>query len=143
MQTVILTSSYGHEKKDAELRTAPFRYLASTNLLVECKEQFKAISWMPLEPICTDDFHHQTALQIHGGGFAKALYNLLEKNYFPCVIIFKYCSEGDNIPDAIELLNYSNQWLNLVPVDDNNACKLRFPPSWKFLFGNIAPKEIY
>lgn len=55
-----------------------------------------------------------------------------EKNNIPFIIIFKYCSEGDNIPDAIKLLNFFNQWMQLIPTDEKNLCKLRFPPSRKF-----------
>lgn len=101
------------------------------------------MSWVALEPKLLDDFSGQTVLQIHGGGFAKTLFELLQKNNVFCIILLKFCSEGDNIPDAIELTNYLNLWLQLIPTDEKNTCKLGFPPSWKFLFGNSPPRELY
>ncbi|XP_014205566.1 proteasome assembly chaperone 2 [Copidosoma floridanum] len=141
-RVIILTSSFGHEKRDKELRTVPFRYLATENVTAECGKQFDALSWITLEPK-QDEFSGQSILQIHGGGFAKTMFDLLQKENVPCTVILKFCSEGDNIPDACELINYSNQWLKIIPVHDNNLCKLKFPPSWKFLFGNLPPKELY
>ncbi|XP_058791616.1 proteasome assembly chaperone 2 isoform X2 [Phymastichus coffea] len=115
-KVIILTSSYGHEKRDEQIRTVPFRYLANEKVTAEYDKKFEELSWVALEPKLLDDFSGQTVLQIH---------------------------EGDNIPDAIELTNYFNQWLQLIPTDEKNTCKLQFPPSWKFLFGNLPPRELY
>lgn len=142
-QVIILTSSFGHEKRDEQIRTVPFRYIATDNLKSEYGKQFEELSWLPLEPKLQDDFSGQTVIQIHGGGFAKTLFELLQNNSIPSLVLLKFCSEGDNIPDAVELTNYLNQWLKIIPLDDRKACKLKFPPSWKFLFGNSAPRGIY
>ncbi|XP_015585449.1 proteasome assembly chaperone 2 isoform X2 [Cephus cinctus] len=37
-KVVILTSSYGHEQRDAQLRTVPLRYVASPSMLEECEK---------------------------------------------------------------------------------------------------------
>lgn len=29
-------------------------------------------------------------------------------------VLLKFCSEGDNIPDALALVNYLNEWLQLI-----------------------------
>jgi len=141
-KVIILTSSFGHEKRDEQLRTVPFRYLATDNMTAECGKQFEELSWIGLEPK-QDEFSGQPILQIHGGGFAKTLFDTLQKENVPCIVILKYCSEGDNIPDACELVNYSNRFLKIVSVNDDNLCKFKFPPSWKFLFGNLPPRELY
>lgn len=139
---IILTSSFGHEKRDEQIRTAPFRYLASENLISEHGKKFEDLSWIALEPKKIDDFSSQTSLEIHGGGFAKNLFEIFQQNSIQCIILLKFCSEGDNIPDAIELTNHFNKWLYLIPEDDNKSCKLKFPFSWKFLFGNSPLKEV-
>lgn len=138
-----MTSSFGHEKNDEQIRTAPFRYLATENVKAQYGKQFEDLSWIALEPKMLDDFSGQTVLKIHGGGYAKTLFELLGRNGIKCTIVLKFCSEGDNMPDAIELLNHFNKWIPLVPVDEKNACKLKFPPSWKFLFGKTPPRELY
>jgi len=80
------------------------------------------------------------ALQIPGGGFAKNIFNFLCDANIPCIILFKFCSEGDNIADAVTLMYYLNQWINVVKANSNN---LKHPPSWKYLFGKPSPYEIY
>ncbi|KAL7302300.1 hypothetical protein TKK_0004963 [Trichogramma kaykai] len=142
-KVIILTSSFGHEKRDIQLRTAPLRYLATNTLLEQDAKTFEDLSWIALEPKPIDDFSNQTSLQIHGGGFAKILFEILQKNKVPCVVIMKYCSEGDNIPDAIELTNYFNQYAKLIDTDSELLGQFKYPCSWKFLFGNSPPKEIF
>lgn len=141
MQVVILTSSFGHVKRDEQIRTAPYRYLNNTEN-ESIKKQFNDLSWIPLEPK-KDEFNGESVLQISGGGFAKTLFELFKRENVSCTIVLKFCSEGDNIPDACELINHLNQWLKLIPVDKKNIAALKFPASWKFLFGNSPPKELY
>lgn len=138
-QVIILTSSYGHERKDDELRSEPFKYLATKNF----KELLQNKSWMPLKPIALDKYDQETSIQIPGGGFTKLLFSSFERKSIPCVVIIKYCLEGDNVLDAIDLLNYFNNWFKLLPLKENNLCELQYPPSWRFLFGNSAPQGIY
>jgi proteasome assembly chaperone 2 len=140
---IILTSSFGHEKHDDQIRTTPFRYSIAKNVTAEFKQEFKNLSWKALESIFIDDFNGGTILQIHGGGFAKSIFDLLQKNNVNCIVLLKFCSEGDNIPDAVDLINCINCWLQLIKVDSENMCKLKFPPSWSFLFGNCTLKEMY
>lgn len=117
--------------------------MATENLITQYSHILKDILWIPLEPKLVDEFSGQTALQINGGGFAKALFEILKNDNVPSIVTLKFCSEGDNIPDAIELTNYYNRLLQVIPTDDRKMCKLKFPPSWKFLFGNSAPKGIF
>ncbi|KAJ8686307.1 hypothetical protein QAD02_022101 [Eretmocerus hayati] len=142
-RVIILTSSFGHEKRDEQLRTAPFRYLATNTISAEFCNFFNDLSWIALEPKIVDGFSGQSEIRINGGGFAKLLFDMLQNNKIPCLILLKFCSEGDNVPDAVELVNYLNQWLKLLSVNSRNECILKYPPSWKFLFGNSAPRGIY
>ena len=32
----------------------------------------------------------------------------------PLVVLVKFCSQGDNIPDAVGLATYLNEWLGMV-----------------------------
>lgn len=139
---VILTSSYGHEKRDAQIQSVPFRYVATQSIMTKYKANFESLSWIPLEPKHVDFLADDGALQIPGGGFAKSFFDKLNTANIPCVILLKFCSEGDNIPDALELANYVDGWLHLF-TRDNGIPRIKYPPSWKFLFGNAPPREIY
>lgn len=59
----------------------------------------------------------------------------------PCTILFCYCSEGDNVSDALVLFNGLNEWLNLISDIDNNIIK--YPPSWEYFFGNPPSSNMY
>lgn len=141
-KVVILTSSYSHEKRDQQIRTVPLRYIASSSLLSEYGEKFKTLNWTYLESKTVEDGSREV-LEIPGGGFAKNLYDVLTKINIPCAILLRFCSEGDNIPDGIELANYLNQWLELLSNDESGNLIIRKPPSWKFLFGNNPPPEMF
>jgi hypothetical protein len=53
----------------------------------------------------------------------NTVYNLMSHNYIyssalgvPVVVLMKYCSEGDNIPDAVSLCSRLNTLLKLVSI---------------------------
>lgn len=142
-QVIILTSSYSHEIRDVQLKTVPLRYVPSKTLPTEDTEKFETLSWIQLEPKVVDYIDTEGVLQIPGGGFAKCLFEILEKDEIPCAVLLKFCSEGDNIPDAIDLLNYLNKWLSIISYNDDKTLAIKYPSSWKFLFGNSPPSEIY
>lgn len=130
-QIVILSSSFASERHT--ISTVPFRYLH--NSLVKNQIVFNTLEWINFN---ADERNNE----IHGGGFAKTLLEICTAAELPCLVLFKYCSEGDNIPDAEEMLNYLNDWMNLINSPDGND-KFAQPPSWKLLFGNPAPQDIY
>ncbi|OWR45484.1 hypothetical protein KGM_204987 [Danaus plexippus plexippus] len=43
-------------------------------------------------------------IKIFGGGFACLLHKICQEKSLPCLILYKYCSEGDNLPDAYEMI---------------------------------------
>lgn len=124
------------------MRTVPLRYVASPNVKSEHGIKFESLNWTHLENKIIED-RNQEILEIPGGGFAKNLYDTLVNINIPCAILLRFCSEGDNIPDALDLANYIDQWLELLPKDESGNLIIQKPPSWKFLFGNSPPLEIF
>ncbi|XP_011062725.1 PREDICTED: proteasome assembly chaperone 2-like isoform X2 [Acromyrmex echinatior] len=47
---------------------------------------------------------------------------------------------GDNIEDAIALVCYLNQWICVLGTSSSN---LKYPPSWKYLFGKPPSQDMY
>ncbi|RVE50436.1 hypothetical protein evm_004973 [Chilo suppressalis] len=129
---VILTSSFAHEKK--YISTSPFRYVA--NELFSRKNEIKRLNWMEHE-------FHDNGLKIYGGGFASLLFQTCSEHTLPCLVLYKYCSEGNNIPDAYEMVHYIANLLPLFSEKKDLMSQLVEPVSWKLLFGRPPPIDIY
>ncbi|KAH9644062.1 hypothetical protein HF086_004323 [Spodoptera exigua] len=128
---VILTSSFAHEKK--HIMTSPFRYVVNELCLYTSK--LKTLGWV----------EHETKgepVKILGGGFASLLFEITKAKSIPCLVLYKFASEGDNIPDAYEMVQYVN---SVIPLfnDSDIFSQLVHPVSWKLMFGGPPPTNIY
>lgn len=129
---VILSSSFAYEKK--HIMTSPFRYVAN-----ECcpyKEIIHKLMWLEHERACQ-------SLKIYGGGYASLLYTIVQEQSMPCLLIYKYCSEGDNIPDAYDMVQQLGSILSICKPSPDPYSELVQPVSWKLLFGRPPPQDIY
>ncbi|XP_022907956.1 proteasome assembly chaperone 2 [Onthophagus taurus] len=75
-----------------------------------------------------------------GSGFAVKLYEILRKS-IPCMVLIKYVSEGDNIPDAVATLDVLCEMVH--GMSDRDRFQIKYPISWNFVFGNPPPVGIY
>ena len=74
-----------------------------------------------------------------GSGVAATLLKVWrEKGKLEVLVLSKFCEEGDNSRDGIELADYCNQALGWS--DDR---RYRAPHSWKLLFGAPPPSEMF
>lgn len=128
---IILTSSFAHEKK--HIMTSPFRYVV--NELCPHISKLKTLDWVEHEA-------KGETVKIFGGGFASLLYEIIKEKLVPCLVLYKFASEGDNIPDAYEMVQYLN---NIVPLfnDSDFYSQLVHPVSWNLMFGGPPPRNIY
>ncbi|CAK1545690.1 unnamed protein product [Leptosia nina] len=129
---IILTSSYAHEKK--HIMTSPFRYISTDTTLLQ--EQIEGANLTLHE-------QQEEDLRIFGGGFAVLLFKICQEKMLPCLCLYKYCSEGDNIPDAYEMVNKFQRLVPLFDREKDIVAQLIQPASWKLLFGRPPPQEIY
>lgn len=112
--------------------------MASPEFLSEFSKQIAAHSkWIQLERTESTGPGGPEDVRIPGGGFAAQLFQFLSHQGIPTAILLRFCSEGDNIPDAIALMTYLCQWIGLKSSDT------KVPNSWKFLFGKPAPITLY
>lgn len=132
-EIIILTSSFAHEKK--HIPTSQFRYVADE--LCTFKREIDAMKLIPHEQ------EGQREIKIYGGGFASLLFEISKENGVPCLILYKYCSEGDNIPDAYEMLSSLTCILPIFSKKSDIFSQLVQPVSWKLLFGRPLPVDIY
>lgn len=127
---VILTGSYVHEKH--LVGTNPFEYKGNSL----AKEYFGE----KLQKVNLAEF---TGNVIHGGGYADRLFKFCDGKGISTLVLFKYVSEGDNSSDAKQLLGYLNVLLDVFPCNEKSEIQLTIPISWKYLFGNKAPLNVY
>jgi len=126
---ISLTSCHAHEMTDSQIRSSPLRYLATPTCQV-------GVAGTRLEQRGAEPAF------LPGGGVAKRLYDKCVDNDVECVVLLKFCSEGDNTSDGLMLADYLNQWLNLIPEKPAQE-KYKVPHSWRLLFGNPNPVEMY
>ena len=74
-----------------------------------------------------------------GSGVAATLLEVWrEKGQLEVLILSKFCEEGDNSRDGMELADYCNQALGW-----SDEGRYRAPHSWKLLFGAPPPTEMF
>ncbi|KAL0117806.1 hypothetical protein PUN28_008892 [Cardiocondyla obscurior] len=134
-KVIILASSHDYVKKEVQPQHLKLRYVASAGLRSKAGELFDELNWISHPP------KGEERLQIPGGGFAKSLFTFLSGANVPCAVLFKFCSEGDNREDAVALVQYLNQWIRILEASCSN--NLKYPLSWKHLFGRPPSQDLY
>ncbi|XP_011882768.1 PREDICTED: proteasome assembly chaperone 2-like [Vollenhovia emeryi] len=141
-KVIILASSHDYAKREVQPQHLKLRYVASPGILSQFGGLFGDLNWIPHEPrVASDVTTGEERLLIPGGGFAKSLFNHLSGADVPCAVLFKFCSEGDNIEDAVALVCYLDQWMRVLGTVESSS--LKYPPSWKHLFGKPPSQDIY
>ncbi|XP_062561070.1 proteasome assembly chaperone 2 [Armigeres subalbatus] len=132
VEVIILSSSFAHENHQVGSR--PYKYLANERFQSVYSETLKELQWTPLD-----------GNVIHGGGFAGKLLSACTGKEVAGFILFMYVSEGDNTADAVQLVSLVDHLKKpLLPrEEDGEKIKLAIPSSWKYLFGNAAPVNVY
>lgn len=128
IRLIILTGSFAHERHviDGNL----FEYQATQIYCDKFGDKLEGLKRYDSEVL-------------HGSGFASKLLRVAGLKNIPTLTLFKYVSEGDNIPDAVDLLGCLDKILDIVPRRDDGYANLIHPTSWKHLYGNAPPKKIY
>lgn len=146
---IVLTSSYAYEKH--LVGGAAFAFVPTERWAEEAQRLFG-------ERLGAQRFEGDV---IFGGGFARRVLEAAGERELEAVVLFKYVSEGDNRPDAADMVGMLGDgrkgaaeggdvteerccWPGAcLPRDDKGAVRLVVPLSWKLLFGNEAPEEMY
>ncbi|XP_044282382.1 proteasome assembly chaperone 2 isoform X2 [Varanus komodoensis] len=146
---VLLSSSHAYQRNDQQLQGTSLRYLLSpavekaTGNIME-RLNGRELEQVPAFPGVNGD---EKVFHIPGGGITKLLFTESCSKGIPLVVLLKFCSEGDNIPDAQVLADYLNEWLQLTANQSNSSpvkCSgWKIPSSWKLLFGSGLPPALF
>ncbi|NXX90076.1 PSMG2 protein, partial [Centropus bengalensis] len=151
-RVILLSSSHAYQRDDEQLLGTPLRYLLTPHLERAVGGLLQELNWKEMEkaaayPGISDA---EKVLHIPGGGITKRLFTESCSKGIQMAVLLKFCSEGDNIPDAFTLVNYLNEWLQLIKSEvsaSNNSTDIssqwKIPSSWRLLFGNGLPPALF
>ncbi|CAF0773958.1 unnamed protein product [Brachionus calyciflorus] len=134
-ESICLTSSHAYERLDSQLTGIQCRYLTSENSNKTTLED--KLNWKLLEKRIDHngnlslDKENDLDFFIPGGGIAQKFYKASKEKDLNSTVLLVFAHEGNNIPEAFQLVNYLNEWKNYFAKQS----QLRIPISWKYLFG--------
>ncbi|NXN97821.1 PSMG2 protein, partial [Rhinopomastus cyanomelas] len=144
-RVVVLSSSHAYQRDDEQLLGTPLRYLLTPDLEQTVGGLLQELKWKEMEKVVAylgiDDT--EKVLHIPGGGITKLLFTESCSRGIQMAVLLKFCSEGDNIPDAFVLVNYLNEWLQLIKSNVNVSSQWKIPSSWRLLFGSGLPPTLF
>ncbi|KAM6455876.1 proteasome assembly chaperone 2 isoform 2-T2 [Liasis olivaceus] len=145
---VLLSSSHAYQRNDQQLHGTALRYLISPAVEKTVRDVLERLSGSELEQISTfPGVNDDKIFYIPGGGITKLLFAESCSEGIPLVVLLKFCSEGDNIPDALALADYLNESLQLIAPQSSSSqaksSRWKIPSSWKLLFGSGLPSSLF
>ncbi|XP_061213401.1 proteasome assembly chaperone 2 isoform X2 [Neopsephotus bourkii] len=148
-RVVLLSSSHAYQRDDEQLLGTPLRYLLTPDLEKEVGGLMQELNWKEMEKVAAYPGINDTekVLHIPGGGITKRLFTESCSKGIQMAVLLKFCSEGDNIPDAFALVSYLNEWLQLIKSESDDSTdtssQWKIPSSWRLLFGNGLPPALF
>jgi len=131
-EVVMLASADASYRNDAQLFGQQLRYAAKGIN----NEQISNLQATPLEEKSFDLLFKQ-------GSLTEGVYQESVTQNVPILVLTIFCSEGDNIPESIQLTEAANQYLRVVTENTSNsngASKWKPPNSWTLIQG--GPFEV-
>ncbi|XP_063307649.1 proteasome assembly chaperone 2 [Pelobates fuscus] len=144
-KVILFSSTHAYQRVDQQLFGPPFRYLLTPNMERSVADLLKELEWKQMEKVSAyPGINEEKQISIPGGGFTKQFYSDCCSEEIQMAVVLKFCSEGDNIPDAFALVNHANKWLHLVPHSDvGSPTEWKMPSSWRLLFGSGLPPALF
>lgn len=138
LQTVLIASSSSEYFSAEQIRGVPVYYFHTSK--VTSKETFTRLQWKEFS--FPYDVDTTVVSPIPGSFISEDLLDNCEKENIPLVILICVCSEGNNYPEALQMVNCLNSWLSLKE-EKKSGHTWKMPVSWKSPYGSAAPKTMY
>lgn len=143
---VILSGIFDYTRNDKEIAGPPVKFVVSPSFAERCEvvkrlaeDQEVTSDCQARSVVVCDPSQEPKMISMYGGGISWKLFNACSVGEVPVAVLMKYCSEGDNIPDAVLLCSHLNTLLKIAPSD----CTWESPPSWTSMFGNPPQHGLY
>ncbi|CAG0907925.1 unnamed protein product, partial [Cyprideis torosa] len=118
-----VASCFDHERPNPSL--SPFACIATAT---ECKGELDALN-ETLRSLKLDSLSLESCLPANGpsiasgegyfdrfpgSGFLRDLFQQCQSCDLPCMVFLKFCAEGNNIPDAFQLIRYVEAHMQII-----------------------------
>eukprot|EP01102_Stenamoeba_stenopodia_P016337 TRINITY_DN569_c1_g1_i2.p1 TRINITY_DN569_c1_g1~~TRINITY_DN569_c1_g1_i2.p1 ORF type:complete len:262 (-),score=64.14 TRINITY_DN569_c1_g1_i2:112-897(-) len=135
-QVLIVSSADAAFRIDPQFDGLQSRFIASPSL----KDALVKAEWQPLE---NEFLTEQLESIVRKGSYLQCLLSELETKPLTYAALIQFCSEGDNIPDAVETASTIENYIHLIspPTQNDGMYRWRMPAAWKNLFG--SPVSMY
>ncbi|XP_015795027.1 proteasome assembly chaperone 2 [Tetranychus urticae] len=123
----------------------PIRYI-STNILKENSPSILSDQLKVTELKEESENDEELSISaIVGGGLTKTLYQYWQKENVPGLLLVIFCSEGDNTPEAMEILETANKIIKVKEPITSSKPQNRWktPISWMQIFGGAIPNNLF
>lgn len=147
---ILLTSSYAYEQHF--IGGNPFAVIVDDAFRGVETDAIQRMKWNEFQgDIIHGKYSYRSCVQylrinflyLQGGGYVKQFMSVASRNGIPTLTLFKYVSEGDNSVDAVTLLEELNAGFNIIEQTGDGKLNIILPVSWKSLFGNPIPEQLY
>ncbi|XP_039724732.1 LOW QUALITY PROTEIN: proteasome assembly chaperone 2-like [Pteropus medius] len=151
-KVIVLSSSHSYYCNDLQL----LRYLLTSSMPKKkqggcVQNKIKSLNWEEMEKSqCIPETHDsEFCIHIPGGGIKKPLYDEGCSKEIPMAVLLKFVLEEDNIPDALGLVEYLNEWLQIIKphlqcdYPTASAFPWKISSSWRLLFGSSLPLVLF
>jgi len=138
---IILSGAYAQFLPEEE-GANPVRYLQSMGSTIKTTfQQVQRVERFSLKP--TED--PSGIIYLPGSGLTRKLFEALCKESIDVTVLVKYCSEGDNTPDAFQLLEALSSFVQIKEPSKVTGSRVSWdvPVSWSGLYGDNAPHTIF
>lgn len=128
-EIVLLLSTDATYRFDSQLNDTPLRYILTSSNKEddERKKNLEELGWKSLESISFNQV-------LKNGTLSKNLYDTCVEKKYPLTILVMFVHEGYNIPDALQMASWVDQYKSIFPVDQKPSWVL--PNSWKYLLNS-------
>jgi len=146
-QVVLLSSMFAQERIDRQITGSQVRYIATDKarkqMIAGDQTDLIQLESRPQDHLPGNEHSSSHEPFIPGGGIAKQLFSKCSSADIAAVILLVFCSEGDNVYEALTLSSYVNTWLQLLPPSDNSLAMWKIPSSWRLQFGCLADQILF
>jgi len=119
-EIIVLGSIDSSRRIDSQMEGTQIRYIDRRN---EQTNQWRELGWIPLE-------EESCQVVLRKGTFLHNLIEEMDSHKVKWVVLDIFCSEGNNIPNCLQLVTHLNQYLQLQPKEGQ-----WIPPnSWSHLY---------
>mmetsp|Transcript_7881 Transcript_7881/g.9772 ORF Transcript_7881/g.9772 Transcript_7881/m.9772 type:complete len:245 (-) Transcript_7881:37-771(-) len=93
--------------------------------------------WKPLE-------QETFSMHLRSSAFPFKFLCECNENGVPLMLVNRFCSEGNNLPDSAELAScFANVFLFSEDPETQKTFTLRAPPSWKYIQGSPLLQDVF